>query len=271
MSAYDLDSAEQSFLWSGRLLVWFSCGAASAVTAKMAVDREDEIGMPVEVCHCDTLAFEHEDNVRFKADVERWIGRQMVTLKSAKFTDIYDVFRRERYLNGQNGAPCTRALKRNVRIAYQESWDWHAFGYTADEERRIISFEADNPDLKVMWLLRDAGIVKRDCYRIIREAGIKLPEMYRLGFGHNNCKGCVKGGAGYWNKVRVHFPEDFRRMAEMEREIGFALLKLKGKPVYLDKLPLDAGRYEDEPDIECGPQCIVPEKTGNSNQIASTT
>ena len=28
------------------------------------------------------------------------------------------------------------------------------------------------------------------------------------------------------------------------------------KPVFLDELPPDAGRYVDEPDIECGVLCI---------------
>jgi hypothetical protein len=68
----------------------------------------------------------------------------------------------------------------------------------------------------------------------------------------------VKGGAGYWNKIRRDFPEAFKRMAEMERELDFAILRLKGKRVFLDELPPNVGRYDAEEDIECGPQCVAP-------------
>lgn len=244
----------------GRVLVWFSCGAPSAVAAKLACETYPE---PVEILYCDTSKYEHPDNMRFLADVERWIGRKAKMLRSEKYADIYEVFRGERYLNGPNGAPCTRALKREVRKRYEQPEDLHVFGYTADETERIAGFELDNPGLNLDWILWDRGITEIDCYRTIREAGIELPVMYKLGYGHNNCIGCVKGGAGYWNKVHRdflagHLPFDaFSMMAAEERRLGFALLKVKGKPCYLDELPPDAGRYQDEPNIECGPLCSL--------------
>ena len=62
-----------------RVLVWFSCGAASAVAAKLAVDK---YGDQCEVLYCDTLAYEHPDNPRFMADVAAWIGKDIKLLKS---------------------------------------------------------------------------------------------------------------------------------------------------------------------------------------------
>lgn len=246
----------QGLFGPGRVLMWFSCGAASAVAAKMAVETYPDYS--VEVLYCDTLKYEHPDNRRFFDDVSRWIGKNVKIVCSDKFKDIFDVFTRERYLNGPNGAPCTRALKRNVRKAYQCPEDIHVFGYTSDEAIRIADFETDNRDITCAWLLADNGITKRDCYRIVQEAGIKLPAMYLLGYKNNNCIGCVKGGSGYWNKIRDDFPEAYERTAAMERTLGFALLKVKGKPCFLDDLPRGVGRYESEPDIECGPQCVMP-------------
>lgn len=239
---------KQSTLNIGRILVWFSCGAASAVAAKLAVDAHR--GEDVEVLYCDTLKYEHPDNARFMKDVERWIGMEIKLLKSPKFSDIMDVFEKEQFIVGVNGAACTRAMKRNVRLAYQSASDVHVFGFTADEQDRIESFERDNPNLNLEWVLRDAGVTKQDCYRIVQEAGIKLPEMYLLGYGHNNCIGCVKGGAGYWNKVRKDFPNDFQRMATMERKVGARILKR----YFLDELPEGSGRYVPEK-IECGTGC----------------
>lgn len=55
----------------GRVLVWFSCGAASAVAAKLAVDkyRNDS----VEVLYCDTLkcGISRSVSIAFKAWIER--------------------------------------------------------------------------------------------------------------------------------------------------------------------------------------------------------
>ena len=56
-----------------RTIAWFSCGAASAVAAKIAVSSREN----VDVCYCDLLADEHPDNRRFLGDVEKLIGREI--------------------------------------------------------------------------------------------------------------------------------------------------------------------------------------------------
>jgi hypothetical protein len=75
-----------------------------------------------------------------------------------------------------------------------------------------------------------------------------MPAMYQLGYRNNNCIGCVKGGIGYWNKIRRDFPEAFDRMAKAERAIGRKLFKREG--VYLDELDPARGNHADEPSFE---------------------
>lgn len=246
-----------------RVLSWFSCGAASAVNAKLAVEK---YGDSCEVLYCDTFAYEHPDNRRFFKDVERWIGREIKILKSEHYADIYDVFEKTRFLAGPHGARCTTELKKNVRKSYQTIDDIHALGYTSEETGRIKQFKRENPELLTDFVLFEAGITKVECYRRVAEAGIELPEMYKLGYKNNNCIGCVKGGMGYWNKIRKDFPEMFEKMAQMERKLNHALNRKEvGKRgtdghqvinVFLDELAPLAGRYEREPDIECGVMCI---------------
>src|SRR3990167_9303380 len=167
-----------------RVLVWFSCGAASAVASKMAIEK---YGDRVEILYCDTLKYEHPDNLRFMADVEKWIGRKVTILKSKKYEDIYDVFNKTRWLVGVNGARCTTEMKKVPRMEYQQPDDIHVFGYTADEKKRIEIFESNNPELYTDWILYTAGVKKSDCYRILKENGIELPSMYKLGYRNNNC------------------------------------------------------------------------------------
>lgn len=244
-----------------RVLVAFSCGDASAVAAKEAIA---EYGDRCEVYYCDTFAYEHPDNRRFFADVQEWLGRPITVLKSGKYKDIYDVFEKTRWLIGVGGARCTTELKKMVRVEYQRPDDTHVFGFTSEEGHRVDRFNRENPDLQADFILHRKGITKAMCHQRIRDAGIELPAMYRLGYKNNNCIGCVKGQSGYWNKIRRDFPETFERMAGVERQLNAAICKKEGvtdgkrwrKRVFLDELPPDAGRYEAEPDIECGVLCI---------------
>lgn len=243
-----------------RVLVSFSCGAASAVAAKMAVEK---YGARVEVIYCDTLKYEHPDNVRFLNDVSSWIGKPITIIRSKKYTDIFDVFEKTGWLVGPAGARCTLELKRSVRKNYQRPDDTHVLGLTCDEQNRIDRFE-DNNSIDVDWILRDNNISKRDCYALLQKASIDLPTMYLLGYNNNNCIGCVKGQQGYWNKIRVDFPEAFTRMAKFERKIGVAINKTYAgdktrKPIYLDELDPKAGKGVPLPDIECGAICVRPE------------
>lgn len=239
---------QPALISSGRRLVWFSCGAASACAAKLAIEQYQN----AEILYCDTLAYEHPDNPRFMRDVENWIGREIKVLRSDKYTDIFDVFDKTGWLVGPSGARCTNELKRAVREQYQQVGDIHAFGMTADERGRITTFERNNPELYLWWPLVDAGMTKADCFRMIAAAGIELPAMYQMGYKNNNCIGCVKGGAGYWNRIRRDFPAAFERMAQQERKMKAHILD-----VYLDELNPTAGRYKSELSVECGPACAI--------------
>jgi hypothetical protein len=133
------------------------------------------------------------------------------------------------------------------------------FGYTAEESHRADRFRHENPGIELITPLIDRGLTHADCLALIERAGIELPVMYRLGFGHNNCIGCPKGGMGYWNRIRRHFPDTFDRMAHLERDIGHALNTDTDGPVWLDQLDPDRGS-DDEPSIECSLLCALAEQ-----------
>lgn len=237
-----------------RVIVWFSRGAASAIAAKMVVEKYPE---RVQVVYCDTAISEHSDGNRFQADVEKWIGHPITTIRSEKYASVDDVFERERYLSGVKGAKCTTEMKKVPRLKFQQANDLHVFGYTVDEPKRIRLFEQNNPELFLDWILRDAFVRKEDCYRILREAGIELPEMYRLGFEHNNCIGCVKSQSpAYWQRTAKHYPEVFQRRVQQSRELKVRLVKIKKERIFLDELDLSKRYKGGDGDIECGPYCI---------------
>lgn len=247
-----------------RVLSWFSCGAASAVAAKVALEK---YGDRVEVCYCDTLAYEHPDNRRFLQDVERWLGTPIKLLRSTEYTDIYDVFQKTRFLVGPMGARCTTELKKLVRVRYQRPDDLHVFGFTSEERERAEKFKVRNIGVDIDPVLVERGISKADCLEILRQAGIEIPMMYKLGYKNNNCIGCVKGGKGYWNKIRQDFPEIYYKMAAVERELNVAIcsrnINKQKYRVFLDELNPREGDYALEPDLECGVLCQIEDSAGN--------
>ena len=81
--------------------------------------------------------------------------------------------------------------------------------------------------------------------------------MYQLGYANNNCIGCVKGGIGYWNKIRRDFPESFKRMAEIERIVGATCLKDDNGHIWLDELDPNRGDKVEPITIQCGIICEI--------------
>lgn len=242
-----------------RVIVWFSCGAASACAAYLAVKKYGHSN--VHVVYCDTSKDEHPDNGRFMRDVSIWIDHPIELISSDKYSSVDDVFEKERYMSGVNGARCTVEMKKVPRFKYQRPDDLHIFGLTADEDGRIEQFKHNNPELHMEWILKDSWITKISCYSMLGSAGIRLPVMYELGFNNNNCIGCVKATSpAYWVRVRQHFPEVFEKRARQSRELGVRLIRIDGQRVFLDQLPpvsqsMNLFADEDE-DIECGPVCI---------------
>lgn len=241
-----------------RIVCWFSCGAASAVATKLAI-QENAGRLPLVVAYTEILQ-EHPDNKRFLAECATWFGQPIEVLRNSNYGgDIYEVFLRTRYLVGPTGAACTRLLKKGVRHAFELPGDRQVFGFTAEEQERYEDFRENNATVDVAVPLIDHQLSKADCLGLLADAGIEIPTMYKLGYKNNNCIGCVKGGAGYWNKIRVDFPAVFEKMAIVEEMLGRTInvTRVGGerKRITLRELEPDAGRYEDEGDISCGVVC----------------
>lgn len=224
---------------TGRVIARFSCGAASAVATKLAIE---EYGEAVEIYYNDTGS-EHPDNKRFILDCEQWYGRKINVIKSGKYKNIYEVFEARQFLvSFQGTAPCTGELKISPGLRILQLGDLEVFGYTADEDKRLQQFLKDHPDRRIGCPLIDAGLTKSECFDELAKEGITLPAMYRLGFRNNNCIGCVKArdSIDYWKRVRKHFPEQFQRTVELERKFGFAInrrsVNKKKIPIFLDEI-----------------------------------
>ena len=235
-----------------KIVSWFSGGVTSTIATMLTLDEYGRDN--VEIVFFETGSH-HDDNARYFADCERLFGKPIKTVMKDGFTDIHAVFEKERFINSPYGAPCTKILKKKVRQEWEDEneWDHQVFGFedSPREVTRAERFEKEYPYTKPLFPLIERGMNKEKCISILRDLGIELPMMYRLGYANNNCVGCVKGGMGYWNKIRLDFPTVFARMARTERDIGASCIS----GVFLDELDPERGRMS-EPYVEsCGLFC----------------
>lgn len=239
------------------IVVWFSCGAASAVAAFLTLQQypADKVAIVNNF-----VAEEDKDNRRFLKDVEAWLNHPIEVITHSQFPcgSASKVWDRERYMSGPSGASCTKYLKKLARQQWQRvnRSDWHVLGFTLDERRRYDRFvQTELPNVKPVLI--DAGLTKQDCANFVVEHGIALPKVYKQGYPNANCIGCVKATSPtYWNHVRTHHYDVFIERAIQSRRLGVKLVRYKGKRIFLDELPEDAtGRPLASLSVDCGIFC----------------
>ncbi len=244
-----------------RVISWFSCGAASAYATFLAKEKysgNQEVSF--EAVYCKVLE-EHPDNMRFLEEYSKLFNIPVKTIGNEKYDySIFNVFKQRRFIKGPSGAPCTMVLKKDVRKKYQKPNDVHVFGYTCEEEGRINRFIDSNNDLETDFILMANKATKKDCLDFLAQSNLTIPTMYKLGYNNNNCVGCVKGGMGYWNKIRKDFPDVFLKMAKLERELNHSLNKDKNGSVFLDELSPDRGNFTKDSPLSCGFTCEWKQK-----------
>ncbi len=224
-----------------KIIAWWSGGITSAVTCKLCIDI---FGLEnVRFIFIDTHN-EDEDTYRFKKDCERWFNAEIETICSNEHNSVQEVWRKHKSLNVATGAICSTVLKRKVRELWQKTneYDYQAFGFELTEAKRALSLVLNHKSAKAIFPLMLYGLSKKDCIKIMQEAGIKVPRTYEYGYLNNNCfkTGCVQGGIGYWQKMRREYPDKFASMAATEHE----LTEAKGEPVTMLKDQSNAAKEE---------------------------
>lgn len=234
------------------IISWFSGGVTSAVACKVAQENYEGV-QPTFI----ETGGHHSDMPRFIKDCEKWFNCDVKVLQDKRFADHIDLCEKLKVINFVSGAECSRTLKKRVRQKYEKQVEFTAqvFGFEFDKKEinRAIRFKDQNPQAKPIFPLIDKKLNKANCMSIIEKVGIELPEMYKLGYSNNNCVGCVKGGMGYWNKIREDFPVQFDRMAKAERSVGHSCVK----GVFLDELEPERGRHKLPPMPECDLFCEI--------------
>lgn len=217
------------------IVSWFSAGVSSAVATKMALNKYPDTR--IIYTHIDD---QHEDTLRFLSDCEKWFNKKIEIIQSP-LKSVNNACLKASFVNGPRGASCTRLLKIRVRKEWEmeNGSDYtYVWGYDYAEPHRAERMSNELLPLNDhIYPLLENLIDKQAAHGILDKAGIKRPYMYELGYPNNNCIGCIKGGGGYWNKIKIDFPDVFKSRCELERKIGHTCIK----GVFLDELPENYG------------------------------
>ena len=227
---------------------YFSAGVSSAVATKLMIDEIDLIMYT----HIDD---HHPDSLRFVNDCEAWFGKPVIREQSI-LKSVDGACRSASFIKDRNGgATCTTRLKRLVRKKFEKDNEGKlriVWGLDVEESTRCDRIKRTMPNHEHCFPLVEQGITKTQAHEILKASGIKRPAMYDLGYNNNNCVGCVKGGMGYWNHIRVDFPDVFEARAKLERLIGFPIIKTG---IWLDELDPERGRHSPPIVDDCGIMC----------------
>lgn len=230
---------------------WISAGVSSFVAGYLERDTIDKF------IYID-IEDQHSDSIRFIDDCEKVLGKKIERLESP-YKSVENAIRAAHMIGNANTGfyPCTNWLKKRIRKeweyehrAYNITYVW---GFDCHEERRAKTLVETMFKFGHCFPLIERQLTKQDVHGICTELGVKRPVMYDLGYNNNNCVGCVKGGMGYWNKIRNDFPEVFESRSKLEREMGSSILK----ECYLDELDPKRGRMSDEIPIDCTIMCML--------------
>lgn len=229
---------------------WLSAGVSSFIAGYIERETIDKyIYIDIED--------QHPDSMRFIHDCEKVLGKQVEILKNNEYKNVENaVLAFGGFRDANSGfAPCTGWLKKRVRKQWEdEHKDYeltYVWGFDANEQNRAERMNATMCEFHHCYPLIENNLSKEDAHGISQNLGIKRPIMYDNGY-NNNCIGCVKGGMGYWNKIRIDFPEVFKSRANLEKKVGHSILKEQdGTPLFLDKLEPNRGRMSEEVMEDC--------------------
>ena len=208
---------------------------------------DEYIYIHIDEQHCDTM--------RFVKDCE-FVLKKPVQILQSEYKSVENVLKKG-FINSPYGAECTRTLKTKVREKWErtnKTYDiTYVWGYDCTEKDRAIRIIEKYDKYSHVFPLMDKMLSKEDAHGILARIGIARPVMYDLGYNNNNCVPCVKGGMGYWNKIRIDYPDKFNRFAKLERTIGASCIN----GVYLDELAPSRGNIARDVPQECSILCHV--------------
>ena len=204
-----------------RHIIFYSGGIASYITAKRVVHKHGADSCTL--LFTDTN-YEHEDLYRFLDESCKHLGVELTRIADGRTP--WEVFKDVRFLGNTRADPCSKILKRDlaqkwVRTRCDPADTTLYLGLAADEKHRLVrSRRFWEPYTVESPLMDEPATTKADMLAECRRDRIEPPELYSLGFPHNNCGGfCIKAGQAHFLHLLREMPDKYAEVEQKEEEM----------------------------------------------------
>lgn len=204
------NSPQHIIQWGGGVTSW---ATAHVIAKRHGIEN-------LVLLFADTKA-EHPDLYRFNDEASALVGVPITRVCDGR-TPI-EANRDRKFLGNSRLAPCSKILKQDPCRAWLEEnsdpeTDMLYVGIDVSELHRIPGVRKGWAPWRVEFPLTEPPLRdKRGWIEEVRRLKVREPEMYRLGYSHNNCfGGCVRGGVAYWAHTLKTFPEVFAEHEQAE-------------------------------------------------------
>lgn len=222
-------------------IVSYSGGLGSFMAAYLTIQ---EYGTSDVVLIFTDTRTEDEDLYRFLNESAEYLQLPVEVISDGR--DIWEVFEDVSYMGNSRVDPCSRILKREparkwMKEHYSEKEAILYLGIGWDEMHRMDAISKNWQPYSVKAPLVDTPIHRDAIFDVLRQANIKPPKLYALGFLHNNCGGfCIKTGQAQFLRLLKTMPDRYAihedRQEKLFRKIGqhgFISVTRQGKTDYL--------------------------------------
>lgn len=205
-------------------VVQYSGGVCSFFAAKRVIEK---FGTERTVLLFADTMMEDEDLYRFLEDTAKHLGLPITYIRDGR--NPWQVFKDERYLGNTRADPCSKILKRELldkwvvdNAPYARRYyglDWTETERFERLQRRMAEkgIPPENIQAPMMW---KPLVDKPDMLLKLRDLGIEVPRLYKLGFVHNNCGGmCIKSGQAQFRLLLEVLPERYAWHEAREQEL----------------------------------------------------
>jgi len=205
------------------VIVAISGGKASAWCADWALRTYPKKDV---ILYFNDTKWEHPDLYRFLDDLENYFGHS-ITIDSDGRTPE-ELFYDNHALANNRMPFCSRILKAERLQAFYQDGDILIFGISKNETHRaqrlvqvyntIAEKKNKRPVLRFPLIAEQTTKEQIDFF--LGEANIEIPELYKLGFQHNNCSGgCVRAGKKQWKLLYEKLPAVYADRERVEEDL----------------------------------------------------
>ncbi len=203
-------------------IVFFSGGIGSYFAAKRVVEKYGSENTVL--LFTDTL-IEDKDLYRFIKEAAERLGAELVWEKDGRtpWEVAFDV----RFLPNSRIAQCSHHLKQKVAEKYIKNnyspdecilylgIDWTETHRKAAPTKHWAPYKLEFPMCEEPYLTKEQMLIELE-----EKEKIQIPELYKLGFSHNNCGGfCFRAGIGHFKNLLEKKPELYKHHEQKEQEI----------------------------------------------------